>query len=245
MGAAATGCAAGSGVKIAVTLAMGIVALMLTPRVHGQSLWLAGASASGLSDYSYLGMLMPLGHSTLGHGWVMRQWLDRVSYRYDGFVPDIHAVAYGYAPAIGYQWPLAASMNHAALYAGVRVAYTHLDPYDASNIDRGTHVRVSLQGQLTSAVGSYAENRFLAQGQIGNGAYFIRDRFMWRVLGHYTVGPEGVAQGSREYHAFSEGLCFGGIALSRSLSVLLHADAYEQRGQGMVGTFGVEFMGLF
>jgi hypothetical protein len=208
------------------------------------SLLLAGTSDSSLGSYSYVGVLAPLGQGVLGQGWVMRQWIDRLTYRYDGFVPDIHALAWGYSPGLGYQW-VVADGTHAALYGGVRLAHTHLDPDDPSNVDRGTRVRLTLQGELTSALGTRAENQFLAAGEIGNGAYFVRDRLAWRLFGHYTLGPEVIAQGSRVYRAHEAGLCFGGITLTRRASLLLRAGVYQQRDEPTVGTGGIELTATF
>lgn len=220
------------------------LAVLSTSAQAADSLWLAGTSDSSLGSYSYVGTLIPLGGGTLGQGWVMRQWVDRLTYRYDGFVPDIHAEAYGYAPAIGYQWPTG-NASHAALYAGVRLANTHLAPDDPSNVDRGTRARFTLQGEFTSKVGAQAENQFLAQGEFGNGAYFVRDRLMWHLAGHYLFGPEAIAQGSREYRAQEAGLCFGGIALTRRASLLVRAGVYQQRDQPTVATAGIELSGSF
>ena len=209
------------------------------------SLLLAGSSDSSLGSYSYVGALIPLGEGVLGQGWVMRQWVDRLTYRYDGFAPDIHAVAYGYSPALGYQWALDGGDTHAGLYGGVRAAHTHLDPDDPGNVDRGTHVRATLQGELTSALGTRAQNQFLAQGELGNGAYFVRDRLAWRLLGHYTLGPEAIAQGSRVYRAHEAGVFFGGITLTPRASLLLRAGVYQERDQPSVGTAGIELMASF
>src|SRR6202030_2992617 len=149
-----------------------LLTVFASPAQSADNLWLAGTSDSPLGSYSYVGALIPLGQGSLGQGWVVRQWFDRVTYHYNGYTPDIHAEAYGYAPAIGYQWPTG-SGSHAALYAGVRLANTHLSPDDPSNVDRGTRARFTLQGEFTSAVGAAAQNQFLAQGEFGNGAYFV------------------------------------------------------------------------
>jgi len=209
------------------------------------SLFLAGTDQSSLGSYSYVGALVPLAQGKLGDGWVMRQWFDRLTYRYNGSVPDIHAEAYGYAPAIGYQWPMSGGSNHAGLYAGLRVAHTELSPDDPGNVDRGTRVRFSLQGELTSRLGAMAQNQFLAQGEFGNGAYFVRDRLAWRVFGHYTFGPEAIAKGSRVYQAREVGLCFGGIALTPRASLLVRGGVNEQPGEPTVGDLSVELSASF
>lgn len=221
-----------------------LLAAVAAPAHGADALLLAGTSDSSLGSYGYVGALIPLGDSSLGQGWVMRQWLDGITYRYNGFAPDIHAQAYGYAPAIGYQWPTG-SGSQAALYAGVRLANTHLSPDDPSNVDRGTRARFTLQDELTSPVGGAAQNQFLAEGEFGNGAYYVRDRLVWRFANHYSFGPEVILQGSREYRAHEAGLCLGGIALTRRVSLLAHAGVYQQRGQQTVGTVGIELSGNF
>lgn len=203
-------------------------------------LLLAGASDSPLSNFSYVGVLMPLGDGRLGRGWILRQWVDRVTYQYNGFTPDIQAVAYDYSPALGYQWELDGGVNQAALYAGVDTVHTRLDPYDPGNVDRGTHVRVTMQGELTTNISGWMQNRLLLEGQFGNGSYFMRDRLLWRIGTGYTLGPEVVAQGSHEYQAHEEGLCFGGIRLASHTRLLVRAGIYQQRGQAAVGNFGIE-----
>jgi len=221
-----------------------LLSAVAAPAQATDSLLLAGTSDSSLGGYSYVGTLIPLGQSSLGQGWVMRQWLDYLTYHYDGFAPDIHARSFGYAPAIGYQWPTA-NGSHAALYAGVRLANTHLSPDDPSNVDRGTRARFTLQGELMSPVGAAAQNEFLAEGEFGNGAYFVRDRLAWRLAGHYSFGPEVIAQGSREYRAHEAALCFGGITLSRRVTLLVRAGFYQQRQQPTVGTVGIELSDTF
>src|SRR5258708_23004336 len=102
------------------------------------SLFLAGTDQSSLGSYSYVGALVPVAQGKLGDGWVMRQWFDRLTYRYNGGVPDIHAEAYGYAPAIGYQWPMSGGSNHPGPYAGVRLAHTERDPDGPGQTDCGS-----------------------------------------------------------------------------------------------------------
>jgi hypothetical protein len=224
-----------------VLLLLGIAAAAQS----ADSLFLAGTDQSSLGSYSYLGALVPVGQSKLGDGWVMRQWIDRLTYRYNGSVPDIHAEAYGYAPAIGYHWPMSGGSHHAGLFAGLRVAHTQLNPDDRSNVDRGTRARLSLQGELTSQLGAMAQNQLLAQGELGNGAYYVRDRLAWRVFGHYTFGPEAIAKGSREYRAREVGVCFGGIALTSRASLLVRGGVDQQPGQPTVGDFSVELSAKF
>jgi len=208
------------------------------PLHAADNLLLAGSDYSSLGSYTYLGTLTPLGISTLGNGWILRNWVDRLTYRYNGYTPDIHALAWGYSPAIEYQWAMGGS--HAALSGGLRIAHTHLDPDDPSNVDRGTRLRGTLQGELTSSLGEHFENQFLAAGEFGNGAYLVRDRLPWRLAGHFTLGPEVIFQGSHVYRAHAAGLCFGGIQLTHRISLLVRAGVKEQSGQPTVGDFGLE-----
>lgn len=224
----------------AAAVALCLLAAAVPPAWGADDLLLAGASGSGLGNYSYLGALIPLGEGRLGQGWVMRQWVDRITYQYNGFAPDIHAAAYGYAPALGYQWALAGGADHVTLYGGAHLVHTSFDPYDPGNADRGTHARLTLQGELTSDIGARAQNQLLAEGEFGNGAYFVRDRLLVRLFGHYTIGPEVIAQGSHEYQAHAEGVCLGGIALTSRSSLLVRAGMYQQSGRARVGNVGIE-----
>jgi len=188
------------------------------------NLFLGGTDQSSLGSYSYLGALVPIGQGQLGNGWVMRQWFDRL---------------------IGYQWPVGDGSNHAGLYAGLRVVHTQLSPDDPSNVDRGTHARFTLQGELTSQLGAMVQNQLLAQGEFGNGAYYVRDRLAWRVFGHYTFGPEAIAKGSSVYQAREAGLFFGGIAITSRMSLLVRGGVNQQPGQPTVGDFSVEMSASF
>jgi hypothetical protein len=227
--------------SVCALLMMGIAA----SAQGAESLLLTGSTESSIGSYTYVGALTPFPQSALGHGWVMRQWLDRVTYRYDGSAPDIRAEAYGYAPAIGYQWPMSAGDHHAGLYAGIRLAHTRLTPADPHNSDAGTRARFSVQGDLISRFGVLAQNQLLAQGEFGNGAYYVRDRLAWRLFSHYTFGPEATAQGSREYRAWEAGLCLGGIILIPRTSLLVRGGIKEQPGRPTAGEVGLELSASF
>jgi hypothetical protein len=231
--------------RLALASASVLAVTLAASTQAADSLALAGASDSSLGSYGYIGVMMPLGDSALGRGWILRQWVDRITYRYDGVVPNIHAEAYGYAPAISYQWALGDGTNHAALSGGLRVTHTDLSFDDPGNPNRGTHVRFSLQAELASSLSTHAENQFLAQGEFGSGAYYVRDRLAMRFAYHYTLGPEATLQGSHEYRARGAALCLGGIALTRHTRLLLRAGIYQQRDRPTAATGGLELAASF
>jgi hypothetical protein len=189
------------------------------------SLLLTGAESSNIGDYAYVGVLMPLGNGDLGNGWVMRHWLDRVTYHYASGARTVDAQSYGYAPAIGYQTPLGRS--HIGIAGALRVGNTHLSPDDPSNADHGTRARFSIQAEMTTPFGKSVESQLIAQGQFGNGGYYARERLLIRGFGHYIAGPELVVKGSHEYSAWQAGLTFGGISLGRA-TILLRGGASGQ-----------------
>lgn len=193
-----------------------------------ENLVLAGAESSPLGDYAYVGALMPLGHGSLGNGWVMRHWLDRFTYHYATNGKQVDAESYGYAPAIGYQATLGDS--HVGISGALRIGSTQLSPDDRSNADRGTHARFSTQVEMTTPLGQSVENQLIAQAQLGNGGYFARERLLIRGFGHYIAGPEMVIKGSREYSGWQAGLTFGGISLGGRATLLLRGGAGGQRG---------------
>jgi len=59
---------------------------------------------------------------------------------------------------------------------------------------------------------------------------------VWRLARHHSFGPEVIAEGSREYR----GLCFGSIALTRRVTLLVRAGIYDEREQPTVSTVGIE-----
>ena len=101
---------------------------------------LAGTEYSGLGSYTYVGVISPLGHEHLGNGFVMRNWLERLTYEYDGAAARIHAERFAYAPALGYQAPLAG--GSIAVYGGLRIAHLNLSPNDPGNDEEGHTNRV-------------------------------------------------------------------------------------------------------
>lgn len=223
---------------IAVILSPLLLAAAAGARAADDSLWLTGAEWSHLGSYSYIGALTPLGNSSFGNGWVMRNWLDRVTYAYDGRVPDIHAQSYGFSPALGFQSALGSTRG--GLYGAVRIAHTTLSPDDPSNADRGTRVRFALQADAQSPLGSFAENQLIAQGEFGNGGYYVRDRLLFHATGPYRLGPEAIVKGNDEYGAWQAGLALGGIALGRHTNLLLRGGVSDQRGQRSEGYASLE-----
>jgi len=220
----------------------GLMALTVVSEAsHAQdSLYFAGGEWSRIGSYTYLGSLMPIGGGSLGNGWVLRQWLDRLTYDYRGATTSIRAEDYGYSPAIGFQSAVLGSK--VGLYGAVRIAHTSLDPDDSANTDRGTHGRVSLQGETFTPVAAHGLNQLLAQFEIGNGGYFVRDRLSFHGPGHYDMGPEIILKGNREYRARQYGLTFGGIAFGRRTTALLHAGVADQHGQSIAGYGSIEFL---
>lgn len=202
------------------------------------SLLLTGTEQSPLGDYAYVGVLTPLGRGSLGNGWVMRHWLDRVTYDYDTGNAKVAAQSYGYSPAVGYQQPV--GVSRVGIYGAVRIGHTSLSPDDPANVDRGTRARFSVQADAFTPIGTRVENQLIVQAEIGNGGYYARDRLQMRCLQHYAVGPEIVLKGSREYSAMQAGLAFGGISLGKRTALLLRAGAVHQRDRSSEMYAGAE-----
>jgi len=214
-------------------------ALALSASAHSaNSLLLSGTESSRFGSYSYVGAITPLGDGSLGEGWVMRQWLDRLTYQYRSGAADVHAEGYAYAPAFGRQVPF--GNTHVGLYGAVRIAHTSLDPEDHTNRDRGTRARFSIQADALTSVAGWAQNQLIAQADAGNGGYFVRDRFLFRAAFRCTLGPEVVIKGNNEYAARQYGLAVGGLRLGTNVNAVLRGGVSDQRGQATVGYGSVE-----
>jgi hypothetical protein len=221
--------------KIRVLIVWALVAS--GPTLAADNLFLTGAESSRLGDYAYAGMLMPLGNSSLGSGWVMRHWVDRVSYNYVTRGQRVDAVSYGYSPAIGYQAPLGRS--HLGLSGALRLGNTRLSPDDPSNDDRGTRARFALEAEITTPLGRSVENQLIVNTQLGNGGYFARERLLVRGFGDLFAGPELIVKGSREHSGWQTGLAVGGISLGRT-KLLLRGGVGGQRNETTEAYAGAE-----
>jgi Cellulose biosynthesis protein BcsS len=214
-------------------------ALALSGTAHcAESLLLSGTEWSRSASYSYVGALTPLGGGSLGDGWILRQWLDRLTYQYRGATSEISAEGYGFSPALGRQLPL--GNTHVGIYGALRVANTSLHPDDRSNADRGTRARFSIQADALTPIAGWAENQLIAQAEFGNDGYFARERLLFRVPGRLTLGPEVVFKGNTKYSARQFGVAFGGLALGKYVALTLRGGVSDQRGQSTVGYGGVE-----
>lgn len=223
--------------KLATTSLVCAVALAGTAQA-ADNLVLSGMEWSRFGTYSYVGTLDAIGTGSLADGWVLRQWIDRVTYEYRGASSQIHAEGYGYSPAFGRHVILGSS--HVGLYGALRIAQTSLSPDDPSNKDRGARGRVSLQTDAFTPLGRFTENQFLAQAEFGNGGYFVRDRLVIRGPGQYNLGPEVVLKGNSEYAARQFGLTFGGLTWGRRVTFTLRGGLSDQRGQATVGYGSLE-----
>jgi hypothetical protein len=205
---------------------------------------LAGTELSGLGTYTYLGIVSPLGDSRLGHGLVMRHWLERLTYEYDGpGGANIEAERYGYAPALGWQMPL--GEGSAALYAGLRFAHTDLDPNDSGNDEAGHTNRVFLQADAFTPVGERVENQFVGSFETRYSDYYVRDRLLFRFDGKHAVGPEVILKGGRDYEGWQAGLAVGGFRIFERVGLLVRGGISGQQGESSTGYGSLEFvMGL-
>ena len=205
---------------------------------------LAGTELSGLGTYTYLGIVSPLGDARLGHGLVMRHWLERLTYEYDGpGGANIEAERYGYAPALGYQLPVGESSL--AFYAGVRISTTDLDPEDPGNDEEGHTNRVFLQADAFTPIAGRAENQFVGSFETRYSDYYVRDRLLFKFDGQHSVGPEVVLKGGRDYEGWQAGLALGGLRLFERVGLVVRGGISGQDGESNTGYGSVEFvMGL-
>ncbi len=182
-----------------VVFAAALAAAAVAPgAMAADALALAGVEVARNAGYVYVGYLGALPGSTLGNGWVHRQWLDGLQYSYDT-TQSIRARSPGFSTALGYHGG-DASVAWGA-YLGLRFADTDLSPDDPGNVNRGFHTRAQAQVEyrVPRVVGG-AEFDGLAQWEFGSRSWYARAR-----LNGWAVGPELVWKGSPEYHAVQIG----------------------------------------
>ncbi len=205
-----------------------------------QSLVLTGAEASGRGSYAYLGHIAALGDRPLGQGWVLRHWVDRVTYEYRSGAREIEAEAFGYAPAVGY---LSAGerLSH-GLYGGMRLAHTRLSPDDPGNGSRGWRARPFVQADGVWRLRPGLEQQFVASFELGSGEYYLRDRLAVRIGEGLALGPEIVLKGGRDYDGWQFGVVLSKARVAADLGLNLKLGAAGQRGESTAAYLGVELV---
>lgn len=221
---------------------MVLLALLASSRFAGagENLALAGSEVSDLGSYTYVGIITPFATRQPGKGFVLRNWLERLTYTYDIAGLDIDAERYGYAPALGYQTPLAG--GYAAAYAGLRFAHTDLSPEDPANDEDGSTQRVFLQVDAGTPIGARAENQLVLSFETRYSDYYVRDRLMFRVGERRTVGPEVIFKGGRDYAGWQLGLAVGGMQISDNIGLLLRGGISAQDGESNAGYASLELI---
>lgn len=205
-----------------------------------QSLLLTGAEASGRGSYAYLGHIAALGGRPLGEGWVVRHWVDRVTYDYRSGARVIDAEAFGYAPAMGYL-SAGGRFSH-GLYGGVRLAHTRLSPDDPGNGSRGWRARPFVQADGVWRMRAGLEQHFVASFELGSGEYYLRDRLAVRIGEGLAVGPELVLKGGRNYDGWQFGVVLSKARIAADVGLNLKLGAAGQRGESTAAYIGVELV---
>ncbi len=205
-----------------------------------QSLLLTGAEVSGRGSYAYLGHIAALGDRPLGAGWVVRHWVDRVTYDYRSGAREIDAEALGYAPAVGYLSG-GETLSH-GLYGGVRLAHTTLSPDDPGNGSRGWRARPFVQADGVWRMRPGVEQQFVASWELGSGEYYLRDRLAVRIGEDLALGPEIVLKGGRNYDGWQFGVVLSKARIAADVGLNLKLGAAGQHGESTAAYIGLELV---
>lgn len=218
------------------TLALAL--LSMRPAV-AESLALAGFEAARTSSYGYVGFLAPLGDGTLGSGWVMRHWFDRLTYQYDTDSNTIKALSYAYSPAIGKAF--SGDGWGATIYVGIVARHTGLTPDDPGNKNEGDKYRPFIQLDGTNRLSDRVESQSIVQVTAGQLGYYARERILYRYNDAYVAGGELIAKGATEYRGWQAGLVVGGFKLGDAGSVILRGGIAGQSGLSSSAYGAIEF----
>lgn len=231
--------------RLIPALPAALLAVLLTasPAWAQEKLWLAGVEASPGNSYTYAGLLMPAFGGNLGHGFVQRYWLDRVTYRYDSNGTTIEAEAPGAEAALGYVSPTAGGSVSGML--GVLYRDTSLSPDDRDSAARGGQWRLKAQGELSQALGDDLNLGLMGSYVFGQRGYWARARLGHALGNGLRAGPELVFQGDPDYQVIQAGAFLSGLRLSPTIEAGLKAGIRDQRDESRRGYAGLELTGLF
>lgn len=208
-----------------------------------KSLVFGGAEFASKQGYVYLGTLTPLADSTMGNGWMWRNWIDWLSYQYDANV-RIKASAVGYTPALVRQF--SNDSTSVGISVGLRMATTHLSPDDPGNDNRGFRTGVPIQIDMDQRLGTRTALVLIASKDVNHGNYWSRVRLLHSLAGSgYTVGPEVVWKGGHEFHASQIGAVLGNLPVSDKGRLVLKAGYTRQDGVSSGAYSGIELVHPF
>ena len=218
--------------------ALALALLSMRPAA-AESLALAGFEAARASTYGYLGFLVPLGDGTLGSGWLVRHWFDRLTYQYDTNSTTIKAVSYAYSPAIGKAF--SGDGWAATVYLGIVARHTGLTPDDPGNQNAGDKYRPFVQLDSTNRLADRVESQSIVQVTAGQLGYYARERILYRYDSAHVAGGELIAKGATEFRGWQAGLVVGGFKLGDAGSAILRGGIAGQSGLSSSAYGAIEF----
>lgn len=167
-----------------------------------QFIGLGGTDQGSSSSYSYLGVLTPLSGQFTGNDWVLRGWLDYLTYDTDDAFGDLKARVYGGNVGISRSFPAPAGTAS----VGVGVVYGNRQ-YDRETTqdNEGGYLRFRVQGDY---FGEPLENNHLNlfwSVSLPETEIFARGDWLYG-FDSFRVGPSATWQQGEDYKSLRVGL---------------------------------------
>jgi len=204
--------------------------------------WIGTAEGTKDDYYLGLGVIIPLPHYVLGHGWVQRYWIDHYTYSYESGPRRIDATVFGAQAMLGYQASKPGLSG--AAYLGLRYSNTSLSPDDPGNSARGDQFRPAAQLEGSKDFSAKWRGEGIVAYTFGLNGYWARARVLRNLSGTKFVGPELIVQGDPTYDAQKVGVVFGGLQPFSRVFMNLRAGYRFQSGADSP-YIGVELIGTF
>jgi hypothetical protein len=167
-----------------------------------QFIGLGGTDQGSSSSYSYLGVLTPLSGRFTGNDWVLRGWLDYLTYDTDDAFGDLKARVYGGNVGISRSFP--APAGAASIGAGLVYGNRQYDR-ETTQDDEGGYLRFRVQGDY---FGEPLERNYLNlfwSVSIPETEVFARGDWLYGFTG-FRVGPSATWQQGQDYQSLRVGL---------------------------------------
>ena len=178
--------------------------LPLSAEARADGLFLGGSEYSSESAYGYLGAIMPLPENHLGSGFAVRVWGDYLKYRYTSGGTKIEASGWGAAVAAVYQF--SGSWGWSNFSAGGEFRDLELSPDDPANDSRGSHLRLTVQGDGGYNLRSDWRVRGTASYTPEIEGYFVQPAIEHKVAPRLWLGLDGTFQGDNSYEERAGGV---------------------------------------
>ncbi len=206
------------------------------PAQPRQYIGLGGTDQGSSSSYSYLGLLTTLSGRFTGNDWVLRGWLDYLTYDTDDGFGDLKAHVYGGNLGISRSFPAPAGTAS----IGVGVVYGNRQySRDTTQTNDGSYVRFRVQGDYFGEPLERQHLNLFWSVTEPETEIFLRGDYLYG-FSAFQAGPTATLQRGEDYQSLRVGLAVQEIEVTDWARIGVGGGwEHTDKGDGVYG--GVNF----